>query len=340
MGVSLGKLVADSKKEIDLEYLRGRTIGIDAYNWLYQFLSIIRDRFTGEPLRDSKGNITSHLSGLFYRTTRLLETGITPVYVFDGKPPEWKKKTIEERKKIREEAAEKWKEAVEKGEEAIKYAQASSRLTPEMIEEAKKLLEAMGVSWVQAPSEGEAQVSHMVKTEQLWAGASQDFDSLLFGSPRLIRNLNVTGKKKLPNKQAYVEVKPEMIELDSLLSNLGINHDQLILAGLLIGTDFNTGIKGYGPIKALDLVKKEKTIEKVKAAVNWDFEIPIEDLLGFFKNPPASDMKIEKQASDIENVRKLLVDEHGFGEDRLTATLKRLAEIKKSSSSGLNKFLR
>ena len=150
MGVAIGKFLV--KKEIDMEYLRGRTIGIDAFNWIFQFLSIIRDRFTGEPLRDSQGNVTSHLSGLFYRTARLLQSGIEPVYVFDGKPPEWKRKTIEERKKIREEAAEKWKEAVERGEEAITYAQAASKLTDEMIVESKKLLEAMGVSWVQAPS--------------------------------------------------------------------------------------------------------------------------------------------------------------------------------------------
>src|SRR3989338_5964719 len=108
-----------------------------------------------------------------------------------------------------------------------------------MIVESKKLLEVMGVSWVQAPSEGEAQVAFMVKKNQLWAGASQDLDSLLFGSPRLIRNLNITGKKKLPSKQVYVEVKPELIELEKLLHELGISHDQLILVGLLIGTDFN-----------------------------------------------------------------------------------------------------
>lgn len=340
MGVSLGKIVATSKKEIDFEFLNGRVIGIDAYNWIYQFLSIIRDRFTGEPLRDSKGNITSHLSGLFYRTARLLEAGITPVYVFDGEPPEWKRKTIDERKKIREASEAKWKEAVEKGEEAIKYAQGSSRLTDQMLEEAKKLLEGMGVSWVQAPSEGEAQVAHMVKSGQLWGGASQDFDSLMFGSPRLIRNLSITGKKKLPNKQAYVEVKPELIELENLLANLGINHGQLILTGLLIGTDYNPGVLGYGPVKALQLVKKEKTADKIKKAVNWESEIPMEDLLEFFKNPPVADIEIEKQKIETEKIRELLVDNHGFAGERINSSLGKLPGIKKPSGGGLNKFLK
>lgn len=340
MGVALGKLVANAKKEIDLDYLKGRVVGIDAFNWIFQFLSIIRDRFTGEPLRDSKGNVTSHLSGIFYRTVRLMEAGIEPVYVFDGKPPEWKKRTIDERKKIRAEAEIKWKAAVEKGEEAIKYAQASSKLTDQMLVESKKLLEAMGVSWVQAPSEGEAQVAYMVKKGQLWAGASQDFDSLMFGSPRLVRNLSVTGKKKLPNKQAYIEVKTEIIELESLLSGLGINHDQLILMGLLIGTDFNAGVKGYGPVKALELVKKEKTADRISTAVEWDSEIEIGELLEFFKNPPAEDIKIQKQNIDIERLKRLLVGEHGFGEERINSSLEKISAIKKSAGSGLNKFLR
>src|SRR3989338_11297024 len=106
MGVKLKDLVV--VKLIDMGSLKGRTVGIDAYNWLYQFLSVIRDRFTGEPLRNSKGQITSHLSGLFYRTAKLLECGIKPIYVFDGRPPDFKLKTLEERRKIRQEAEEKW----------------------------------------------------------------------------------------------------------------------------------------------------------------------------------------------------------------------------------------
>src|SRR3989338_11711031 len=149
MGVKLKDLVVT--QPIDMEFLRGRSIGIDAFNYIFQFLSVIRDKFTGEPLRDSKGRVTSHLSGLFYRTTRMIESGIEPVYVFDGIPPAWKKKTIEDRKKIRESAEQKWKEALEKGEDAIKYAQGASKLTDEMIENSKRLLEAMGVSWIQAP---------------------------------------------------------------------------------------------------------------------------------------------------------------------------------------------
>ncbi len=338
MGVKLKDLVVT--QIIDLEYLRGRSIGIDAFNYIFQFLSVIRDKFTGEPLRDSKGRVTSHLSGLFYRTVRFLEAGIEPVYVFDGKPPEWKRKAIEERQKIREVAEQKWKEAVEKGEGAIKYAQGASKLTDEMLEESKKLLETMGVSWIQAPSEGEAQVAHMVKKNQLWAGASSDYDSLLFGMPRLVRNLNIVGKKKLPGKQAYIEIKPELLELDKTLANLEINQDQLILLGILIGTDFAVGVKGVGPKTALKIVKENKTLEKIKSAVKWESGVQIEDLLDFFKKPPTEDLEIKKNALDIEKLKNLMVDEHGFGEDRISSSLEKLLELKKSRGKGLNMFLK
>jgi flap endonuclease-1 len=261
MGVQLSKIVPS--KEVELLELSGKKIAIDAYNTIYQFLSIIRDRMTGEPLRDSKGQITSHLSGLLYRTSNLVEVGIKPVFVFDGKPPELKKKTIEARKEAKEEAKKKWKEALEKGEKAITYAQAASHLTDEMVEESKELLNYMGIPWVQAPSEGEMQCAFMCKKKDVWASASQDFDSILVGSPKLIRNISITGKRKLPKKEVYIEIKPEIIELEKVLSTLGINQKQLIIVGILVGTDYNPGVKGIGPKRAIDLVKKYETLKKV-----------------------------------------------------------------------------
>src|SRR3989344_9396763 len=212
MGVDLGDLI--QKQEIELEDLRGRKIAIDALNAIYQFLSIIRQP-DGTPLMDSHGNITSHLSGIFYRTTRLMEMGILPCYVFDGEPPKLKAQTVAERKEIRKEAEEKWKEAQKKGDliEARKYAQAASKVTEPMLEESKKLLTAMGIPVVQAPSEGEAQAAFMCQQGDFYAAGSQDFDSLLFGAPRVLRNITITGKRKIPRKNVYIEVKPEMIDL-------------------------------------------------------------------------------------------------------------------------------
>ncbi|MBI5060963.1 MAG: flap endonuclease-1, partial [Candidatus Aenigmarchaeota archaeon] len=249
MGVNLSPLL--EPKEIDIEELSGKKIAVDAFNWIYQFLSIIRQA-DGEPLKDSHGRITSHLSGLFYRTVKLLEARIRPIYVFDGEPPAFKAEEAARRREVRESAAREWKSALERGDlaEARKHAQRAVSLDDEMLEDSKKLLEAIGIPVIQAPGEGEALASAIVKNRDAYAVATQDYDSLLFGAPRLVRNLSVTGKKK--RGDSYVVVKPEMIVLDDVLQKNEISQNQLILLGILVGTDYNPGgVPGYGPKKAL-----------------------------------------------------------------------------------------
>src|SRR3990172_2546578 len=284
MGFQIAEIVP--KKEIKIEDLRNKKLAIDAFNWIYQFLSIIRDRATGEPLKDSKGRVTSHLSGIFYRTSKLIEAGIKPIYVFDGAPPDFKYVT-QERSEIRREAERKWKEALEKEEfESIrKYSQASSRLTSEMIEQSKRLLEYMGLPHVQALSEGEAQCAYMCKEGLVFATASQDFDSILFGSPRLVKNLSISGKRKMPKQEGFYYIYPELIELDKIKKETGLSREKLIIIGLLVVSDFNPGIKGIGPKKALDLVNKEKTLDRVLGKIEWNIDVPAEKIYDFYLNP-------------------------------------------------------
>jgi flap endonuclease-1 len=323
MGVNLKGIIPS--REIELQSLAGKRIAFDAYNMLYQFLSIIRDKFTGEYLKDSKGRVTSHLSGLFYRTANFVEIGIKPIFVFDGKPPEFKKKEIERREKIKEEAEIKWAEALERGEEAIKYAQATARLSDEMIEDAKELLTAMGIPWVVGKSEGEAQCSFLCKRGDADYSASQDYDSLLFGSPRLVRNLSITGKRKLPGKEVYIEVKPELIILEDILKSLGITREQLIIIGILTGTDYNPGVKGIGPKKALKIVKEYKSLDKILANVEWEAEVDAREIVDFFLNPPLEEnYKIEWRQPDREKILKLMVDEHNFSQERVEKTIAKL----------------
>ncbi|MFH1444988.1 MAG: flap endonuclease-1 [Nanoarchaeota archaeon] len=340
MGVSLSVLVEG--KEIELADLNGRTIYLDASNIMYQFLSSIRDRFTGEPLRDSHGNVTSHLSGLLYRTARMIESGIDPIYVFDGKPPEFKSSTIEKRVKIREDAKEKWKDAVEEKdiEKIRKYSQAAIRLTSHMIEEAKTLLSSMGVAWLQAPSEAEAQASYLVKEGRGWAVGSQDWDSLLFGAPRLAKNLTITGRRKIPRKEKYIIVKPELIELEPTLKKLGINRDQLIVLGMLVGTDYSPGgIKGIGPKNALKIVKEHKTLDNVLKNVEWSFDIEPQKVFDFFKNPPVEKKEPKKPNFNKEVLRKFLIDDHDFSEERVNGTIDKLESLQgKRKQSSLGKF--
>jgi len=325
MGVELSAII--SKREIEVAELSGKKIAIDAFNTLYQFLSIIRDRMTGEPLRDSKGMTTSHLSGLFYRTSNLIESGIKPIFVFDGEPPKFKRKTVKEREAAREEARKKWKKALEKGEKVMTYAQAAVKLTDEMVEHSKTLLDAMGIPWIQAPSEGEATCAHLCKRDVVFAAGSQDADTLLFGSPYLVRNLSITGKRKLPRKEVYIDIKPEIINLQEVLSSLGITKEQLIIVGLLVGTDYNPGIEKVGPKTALKLVKEHKTLKKVMENVEWKAEFDPEEIYEFFLNPPVAEKyEIEWKQPDREKIIEFMVDEHDFSRERVEKMVEKLQQ--------------
>jgi len=330
MGVQISKVLP--KKEIEIKDLSGKTIAVDAFLWLHQFLSIIRQP-DGITLKDSKGRITSHLSGLFYRSAKLLENNIKLVWVFDGEKPDLKTMTIEQRKELREEAYKKWQQALSLGDldEAKRAAQMTSQLTGEMIEESKKLLSYMGIPFVQAPSEGEAQCAHLCQRGLVYSVASQDNDSLLFNSPKLIRNLSITGRRKLPRQDVYIEVKPELIELKNVLKELGIKREQLIIIGILVGSDYNPKIKGYGPKRALELVKKEKTLERVLKKIKWDYETPADNIYEFYLNPPVQDVDIEFKSLDSDKILKFMVDEHDFSQNRIEKVVKTLTEARQKS---------
>lgn len=336
MGVMLREIVP--KTEIPLAALEGKIVAIDALNALYQFLAIIRQR-DGTPLMDSKGRITSHLSGIFYRTCKLLEAGVKPVYVFDGKPPLQKKHTLEKRSEAKTEAGEKWEAAREREDfvEARKYAQASVRITDAILHDARQLLDAMGVPWIQAPSEGEAQASHMCAKGDAYAVGSQDYDALLFGAPVLIRNLTLTGKRKLPKKNIYVDINIEKIILQETLASLGIGREQLVTIGLLVGTDFCPGIKGIGPKKALDLVKKTGSLDRVLKEIEWNMDIPASEIANIFLKPDVTDdYKLGWQEPNQTQVTKLLCDEHEFSEERVTKALE--AVVPRPRQKSLNSF--
>lgn len=335
MGVDLKDLVP--KVTVELKNLGGRSIAIDAYNALYQFLAIIRQP-DGTPLKDHTGRITSHLSGLFYRTCNLLELGIKPIYVFDGVPPALKEAEIKRRMRVKDEASRKYEVALGEGKikEARMYAQMTSRLKDYMAEDSKRLLASMGVPWIQAPSEGEAQAAHLVKKGNADYCSSQDYDSLLFGSPMLLRNVTISGRRKLPRKEVYVEVIPEVIELDKTLKALDITYEQLIDVGILVGTDFNPeGVKGVGPKTAVKFIKEygslEKLLPKLEAAT---FPSEPGQIRGIFLQPRVTDnYTIEWKDPDVKNIEDFLCAERDFSKERvLKAIGTAIKEQKKASA--------
>lgn len=330
MGVDIGNLFRWEK--ISLKDLHDRIVVIDAYNVLHQFLASIRQR-DGTPLKNSKGEITSHLTGIFHRTANLVEAKIRPVYVFDGEPPPLKAKTLEERRKRKELAEKEWKEALEAGdiEKARTKAQQTSRVTDEIVHQSKELLEALGIPHIQAPSEGEAQASYIVKKGDAFAVGSQDYDCLLIGSPVLVRNLTSSGRRKLPGKEAYTKVTPKQIRLKPNLKSLGIKHKQLVDMAILIGTDFNDGIKGIGPKKSLNLIKKNGNAENALATIGAEnapsFD-EIKEIRKIFLEPNVTDdYSFEWPGSDNEKVIKILCDQHQFKKDRVEPVLAKFSNV-------------
>lgn len=317
MGVALRDIIAEYKTPVTWESLPG-IAAIDANNALYQFLTIIRQP-DGTPLMDRRGRVTSHLSGILFRVASFMEKGIKPVFVFDGKPAALKQATIEERRKVRETAGVKWKEAIERGdeEEAYKQARSSTRVDATIIATSKELLGLMGIPIVEAPGEGEAQASYMVAKGDARYVVSQDYDTLLFGAPLLVRNLTVSGKRKIRGRQ--VTISPERIVLADTLSGLHLTREQLIEIGILVGTDFNPGIEGVGAKTGLKIVQKGEFAAKLKEK-QPDFDpLPVMDM--FLHPPVTSDYSLAAGHPDPEGIRRMLCDGYDFSEDRVNKAM-------------------
>jgi flap endonuclease-1 len=334
MGLQIGELVP--RKSIKISELKGKIIAVDAFNTIYQFLSNIR-QMDGTPLMDSKGRITSHLSGLFYRTSNLMSRGIKLVFVFDGKPSELKYRTNRERSERKTDAEKKYYEAKKEGkeEDMLKYSRQTVKITDEIIEESKELIRALGLPVIQAPEEGEAQAAFLSKKE-CFAVASQDYDSLLFGAPNIIQNLTLAKKRRVASG-AYIPVEPELIELEKVLNSLQINHEQLICLGILSGTDFNPGgIRGIGPKKALTLVQKYKqpylifqAVEKQLLQEGKEMEFDWQEIFSLFKKPNViKEYKIEFKEFDEEKIKRVLCERHDFSAERVDSALEKLKEAK------------
>lgn len=346
MGLNIREVIP--RKEIEILELNGRLVCVDAYNMLYQFLSTIRQP-DSTPLMDNKKRVTSHLSGIFYRNINLLAEGIKLAYVFDGEPPKQKGVTHAKREEGREIARGRYQEAKKEEDfEAMRrYGSQLIRLDEEMIIESKKLLEAMGVAVVQAPGEGEAEAAYLSKVkDDVYATVSQDYDSLLFGTPRLVRNLALSRKRKTAS--GWMEIKPELIELEKVLNFLEINLDQLICLGILVGTDYNPrGIPGIGQKRALQIVKiyKQpvlifKSVEEQLMSLPEEDRFDWQEIFELFHKPNVVNVDFKFDKVDEEKIKKILVEDHDFSEERVDKQLDKLRDLEdKKKQKGLGEWV-
>jgi flap endonuclease-1 len=337
MGVNLADII--KAREVTPEELKGKNVAIDAYNAIYQFLSVIRQP-DGTPLKDGKGRITSHLSGLLNRNANLIEMGVRPAYVFDGIPSEMKSGTIQDRHERRVKAQAEWQVSMEKGEteKAFSKATQSSRITNEIVESSRILLTHLGIPVIQAAEEGEAQAAYMAQTGTVWAASSQDFDSLLFGAPKLVRNLTLAGRRKMPGRNEYRDVKMEIIDAEMAFKELEISREQLIDMCIMMGTDYNQGVSGIGPKRALKLIKEHKDFVHAMASIDKvypEYEKVRDLFLDFEKT---DNYTLEWKEPDRNKVLEMLVGQYDFSEQRVNSALDKMIpkpvkkEIKNQSS--------
>ncbi|MCK5624371.1 flap endonuclease-1 [Candidatus Pacearchaeota archaeon] len=344
MGLNIREIIP--RKELEVSDLKGETVCVDAFNILYQFLSTIR-QVDGTPLMDNKKRVTSHLSGIFYRNINLLSEGIKLVYVFDGKPPALKSKTRVNREAGRDLAKERYDQA--KQEEDLsgmrRYGSQLIRLEDEMIEESKELLEAMGIVVVQAPGEGEAEAAYLSRKKEVYAAVSQDYDSLLFGAKSLIQNLTMARKRRTIS--GWIEIKPEIIELQRVFNLLEINLDQLICLGILVGTDYNPkGIPGIGQKRALDIVRKYKqpvlifkSVEEQISNLSDEDKFNWQEIFELFHKPNVIDAEFNFGKINEEKIKEILVERHDFSEERINRQLEKLRDLaEKNKQKGLDKW--
>ena len=339
MGLDLKPLTI--REKTNLESFSSKIVAIDAYNAIYQFLAIIRGP-DGLHLSDAEGRVTSHLSGLFYRNINFLSLGIKPVYVFDGRPPSLKAAEIERRREIKREATIKYEKAISEGnlEDARKFAQQTTALKDNMVKDSKRLLSFFGIPYIDAPSEGEATAAHMTQTGKAFASASQDFDSLLFGAKRLVRNFTNSGRRKIPNRNTYIEIEPELIQTEKCLTELGITKEELVDIGILIGTDFNPdGFIRVGPKTALKMIKQYSKLEDIPQIQEQLAEIDYKQIRKIFLEPEVSEVdEILFEKIDYGGISDYLVQERSFSPDRVQSSLNRLKKALEKKSQNLEKW--
>lgn len=338
MGLNLKDIVV--REKTSLEAFNGKIVAIDAYNSLYQFLTTIRGS-DGQLLSDLNDHVTSHLSGLLHRNANFLSMGIKPVWIFDGKPPSLKAAEIERRKASKMTASIRYEQARLEGdvELAKKYAQQTTVIQDSMIKESKELLDLFGIPTIQAPSEGEATAAHLTTTGQAWASASQDYDSVLFGAQRLVRNFTSGGRRKVPNQNYYITVEPELIHLTSILESHGISREQLVDVGIMIGTDFNpSGIPRIGPKTAIKMIKKHSSLEDIPRIQDGLADVPYQEIRRIFLEPDVSDVKdITFGSIRYEEILKYMT-ERSFAETRTLQTLNRMKKTISKKSETLDKW--
>ena len=307
-------------KEKEANEYYGKKIAIDISILMYQVVIAIRN--SGSDLTNNKGEITSHILGLFNKSLSFLEKGIIPIFVFDGKPPQLKQKILDNRKQIRKKALEKLLDA-QNDADKIKYLKRSVLISKEQMDQCRELLTLMGIPYINAPEEADSELSYLCKSNLVYAVLTEDMDILTFGSPKIIRNL--TSSKKTPIE----------IDLEQVLSRLSITYEQFIELCILFGCDYCPNFTDVKYNIMFELYSKHKNIEKTLEELKqknyiipekFEYQSAKQYFINSLHNEVSSEeLKLKKP--DTEKLIELLVNKYGLIKYKVVNKLYKLNEI-------------
>ncbi len=330
------------RRRSSLKALRGKSFAIDASIEIHRFLALIR-KSDGTLFTDQSGRPTSHLMGLLTWTSKLItEFSMRLIFVFDGPPNPLKRKTLEARRMVRQKAESEYSQAVSAGDYSKAWSKAvmTGRVTRDILEDSKRLLSLMGVEWLDAPEDAEAQASHMARKGNVWAVGSKDYDCLLYGAPILARYLSIAGLEFLPAQRRSRRLVPELIRLSENLQRLGIDREQLVDLAILVGTDFNEGVRGIGPKKALALIRKCGSLEELPDATRNQLPQKIDEIRNVFLQPKVLEtITPHSSKPDAQGLVQFLVSERAFSSERVSTIAEKLARSYEHREPGLIKWL-
>ncbi|KPN30601.1 flap endonuclease 1 [Halolamina pelagica] len=303
-------------EDVSFDSLAGSVVAVDAHNWLYRYLTTTV-KFTADSVYTTgSGEEVANLVGVVQGLPKFFEHDVTPVFVFDGGVTDLKSDEVERRREQREKAEERRQEAEEAGDgvEAARLDARTQRLTDTIHETTRGLFDRLDVPYIEAPAEGEAQCAHMAARGDVDYAGSEDYDTMVFGAPRTLRQLTSKGE-------------PELMDLQKTLDKHEISYEQLVDVALLMGTDFNDGVSGYGPKTAVKAVKEHGDIWGVMEADDVYVENADRIRELFFDPPVTDEYEVDLDVDpDIDAARAYVVDEWEVDADEVERGFERIEE--------------
>jgi flap endonuclease-1 len=300
----LNKSFPNSIKKINITNFEHKIVAIDISILLYQVIIAIRN--SGADLINNQGDISSHILGLFNKTICLLKMNIIPIYVFDGKPPDFKTKIINNRKDIKKKAYNKLSEQLNE-DEKIKYFKRTVSISKKQIDECIELLELMGIPYIIAPEEADSQCAELVKSGLVDGVLTDDMDIMTFGANKIYRNLTSYNKENV------------MILMDDVLNELKLNYEQFVELCLLFGCDYCDLIYNIKPEKIYEYYLKHKnipdTLNNMKKDGYYILSTDYNIYKDYFMNPPVNNIiknNIKLNKCNRLELEKLLVSKYGL----------------------------